>query len=128
MIARGNRRRSTASRASSAAASGSGPSTTETGAPIVVIALLPALRANQPQLAQARRLLDGDRVVVREAGVAEPLPGPVARAVDGLVHPLERQVAERVGAHQLANLVDRARRGEQVLARRRVDAVVARSL
>src|SRR6185436_20601278 len=129
MIARGKRRRSSATRASSAAASGSGPSTTLTDVAIVVIALpVPALGADQPQLAQARRLLDGDRVDVREAGVAEAFLRPLTGAVDGFVQPFQRQVAQRIGAHELPDLVGRARRRDQLLARGRVDAVVTGTL
>src|SRR6266496_2025082 len=127
MIARGNRRRSSASRASSAAASASGPSTTVTDVAIVVIAPPYPLPTDQAQLAQAGRLLDRDRVDIREAGVAEPFARSVAGAVDGFVQPLERQVAERVGADELPDLVDRPRRRDQLFARRRVDAVVTGS-
>src|SRR3982750_1658901 len=123
MIARGNCRRSASTCASSAAASARGPSTTETDVAIVVIARCP-LGAYQPQLAQAQRLLDRDRVVVVEAGVAEAVAGTVARAVDGFVQSLQREEAERIGAHELPDLLRRARRRDQLLARRRIDAVV----
>src|SRR5262247_1177809 len=121
MIARGNSRRSSASRASRAAASGSGPATTVTDVAMVVIST-----ADQTQLTKTRRLLDGDRVVVREAGVAEAVLRAVTRAVDGFVQPFQRQVAERIGADELADLLRRASRADQLLARRRVDSVVAR--
>src|SRR5262245_9788534 len=111
MNARGKRRRSSATRASSAAASGSGPPTTSTDVAMVVIRAsrraeagfarrspsregsgtlrgFPS-RTDQAQLAQARWLLDGDRILVREARVAETFLRPVAGAVDGRVQPLQ---------------------------------------
>src|SRR6478752_4591746 len=124
-MARGKRRRRSARRASSAAASGSGPSTTVTDVAMVVTG--PSSRegmgtlsgfpssTDEAQLAQARRLLDRDRILVREAGVAEPVPGSGARAVHRFVQPFQRQVAERVGADEPADLVRRARRRDQLL-------------
>ena len=59
--------------------------------------------ADQAQLAQARRLLDrrsgsGSRSRRRRS----PSPGPLAaRLLTRLVQPLERQVAERIGADEL---------------------------
>src|SRR3954469_23523119 len=87
-----------------------------------------ALPANQAQLAQASRLLDRDRVVVREARVTKAFARAGARVVDRFVQPLQRQVAERIGAHELPDLVDRPRRGDQLFARWGVDAVVTRTL
>src|SRR5262249_19655630 len=65
--------------------------------------------------------LDADLVGAGEAGVTE------ARgiAAGGLQHAVERQVAERVGAEIAADLVDLVARGDELLARGRIDAVVA---
>src|SRR5688572_31354065 len=59
-----------------------------------------------------------------EAGVAIVRRGAARR----LEHALEREVPERVGAEIAADLVDVVARADQLLARRRVDAVVARPL
>ena len=74
---------------------------------------------DEPQLAQPRRR---DR---RRSGYSfekqasqRPWFGSVDGALaDGGVQALERQVAERVGADELADLVDRLGRGDQLLAR-----------
>src|SRR6185503_2113185 len=68
--------------------------------------------------------LDADAVGAREAGVAE-----VRRVGAGrLQHAVEREIAERVGGQVAADLLDRVAGADQLLARRRVDAVVARPL
>src|SRR5882724_7286326 len=64
--------------------------------------------------------LDADLVGAGEAGVTEAR-GIAAR---GLQHAVERQVAERVGAEVAADLLDVVAGPDQLLARRRVDAVV----
>src|ERR1022692_3402300 len=66
-IARGKRARSSPIRASRAPASANGPSTTVTEVATVATVLPSALRADEPELPQARRLLDVDRLVVGEA-------------------------------------------------------------
>src|SRR5687767_15965514 len=65
--------------------------------------------------------LDSDLVGAGEAGVA------IVRRVAArrLEHPLEREVPERVGAEIPADLVDVVAGADQLLARRRVDAVLA---
>src|SRR5438046_234589 len=118
MMARGKRRRSSATRVASAGASGSGPGTTVTDVVTVAIVVPACTRsgADEAELPQPSRGLDGDRVLVREAGVAEPT-GPLAlrpRAVDRVVQPGEREVAERVGPDELADLLRRVVRGEQL--------------
>ena len=50
------------------------------------------------------------------------------RRPGGRDHPLHRQVAEGVGADELAHLLDRQIRGHELGARRHVDAVEARPL
>src|SRR5580704_17891973 len=119
-MARGNRRRSSATRASSASASGSGPSTTVTE---VVTVATGRLGADQPELPQAGRLLDVDRVVAGEAGVAEAVLGLLVGPLDRGEQAVERQVAQRVGAHVLLDLLQRVVRRDQLLSRGRVDAV-----
>src|SRR2546422_3913544 len=64
--------------------------------------------------------LDADLVGAGEAGVTEAR-GIAAR---GLQHAVERQIAERVGAQVAADLLDVVAGPDQLLARRRVDAVV----
>src|SRR5581483_9999290 len=92
------------------------------------------LRADEAQLAQARRLLGGDGIATREAGVAEAAPLGArrrrvgARPLDRLVEPLEGHVAQRVGADELADLLDAVAGSDQLLARGRVDAVAAGAL
>src|SRR5688572_11309962 len=49
-------------------------------------------------------------------------------AAGRLQHAVEREIAERVGAEIAADLVDLVAGADQLLARRRVDAVVARPL
>src|SRR6266571_331882 len=68
-----------------------------------------------------RLLLFGERdgMVVRVARRAER---PVLS--DRPVHPLERQIAERVGPDGPPDLIDRVRRGDQLRPARRVHAVV----
>src|SRR4029077_17450356 len=112
MIARGKRQRSSATRTSRASASGSRPSITVTD--VATVAMAP-LGADEPQLAQARRLLDVDRVVVGEAGVAEAvLRRLAAHAVDRFVEPGQRQVSQRVGADELPDLLGGAAGGDQL--------------
>src|SRR6267378_4871837 len=65
--------------------------------------------------------LDADLVSAGEARMTE-IAGVAAR---GLEHALERQVAERVGPEITADLVDVMARADQLLARGRVDAIVA---
>src|SRR4051812_41109140 len=57
-----------------------------------------------------------------EAGEAEPLIGQLERAQDAL----DREIAERIGADELADLLDRARRRDQLGGDLGVDAVEAR--
>src|ERR1700693_4829709 len=64
--------------------------------------------------------LNLDRVDAREAGGA----GVLERTPESLEHPFGREVAERVGFNEVANFLDRGRGRDQLLARRRVDAVV----
>src|SRR5256886_5918369 len=68
--------------------------------------------------------LDADLVGAGEAGVTEAR-GIAARR---LQHAVERQIAERVGAQVAADLLDVVAGPDQLLARRRVDAVVTRPL
>src|SRR5262245_49709650 len=65
--------------------------------------------------------VDGDRVFVREAGVAEA----VLERLPDLAQRREREVAERVGADDRADLLHAAAVGDELLAGRRVDPVVA---
>src|SRR6266542_165134 len=68
--------------------------------------------------------VESDLVLPREAGVAE-----VGWVVAGrLQHAVERKVAERVRAEVLLDLRHLVARADQLLAGRRVDAVVARPL
>src|SRR5665213_3759614 len=123
-MARGNRCRSSATRASNASASGSRPSTTVTE---VVTVATESLRADQPELPQAGRRLDIDRVVVGEAGVAETVLGLFVGPFDRGEQAVERQVTQRVGAHVCPNLLRRVVRRDQLLTGRRVDTVAARA-
>src|SRR5262249_33864924 len=68
--------------------------------------------------------LDADLVGAGEAGVTEARGIAAGR----LQHAVERQIAERVGTEIAADLVDLVARGDELLARGRVDAVVARPL
>src|SRR5213592_3123595 len=68
--------------------------------------------------------LDADLVGAGEARVTEAC----RIAAGGLQHAVEREVAERVGGEVATDLVHLMARGDQLLARRRVDAVVARPL
>src|SRR4051812_24271662 len=68
--------------------------------------------------------LDAYLVGAGEAGVT--VVGGVAAG--RLQHAIEREIAERVGAEIAADLVDVMARADQLLARRRIDAVVARPL
>src|SRR3954462_1201508 len=107
MIARGKRRRSSSTRASRAAASGSGAVSAVTE--VATMAMSACLCGDEPQLAQAERWLGFDGVLAGEAGVAEPLAlaGAVAvRPLDRLVEAVQRQEPQAVGAHELADLVD----------------------
>src|SRR2546426_9092875 len=61
-----------------------------------------------------------DGVLVGVAGGTER-----SALTDRAVHPFERQIAERVGADVAADLVDTVRRGDELRAARRIDAVVA---
>src|SRR5881394_246911 len=149
-MARGCRARSSATRASSAAASGWRPSTS--GTEVVAVAITedisawravasgrrrlrrrspiaggagpfegPELTRDEAQLAQARRRHHGDGVLVGEAGVAQAVVLVRRRRVaapDGGVQAVEGQVAERVGAHELADVLHRLRRGDELFARR----------
>src|SRR5262245_27930140 len=76
----------------------------------------------QHELARRRVGRDGLRVVAVEAGEAEP----VVRQVEGREHAPDRQVAERVRADELADLLLGMRRGDELGLDRRVDAVEAR--
>src|SRR5438552_5396230 len=64
---------------------------------------------------------DTHAVVAGEARVAE-LPGVRAGRLE---HAVERKIAERVGAEVATDLLGAVARADQLLARRRVDAVVA---
>src|SRR6185312_6485820 len=109
-MARGKRARISSRRASSSAASGGGPSTTVTDVAMVAT----ALTGDEVQLPQARRRLEGDRVGVREAGVAVAGVGAIV-AVHRGVQPLQREVAERVRLEVLADLFGRLLEGDQLL-------------
>jgi hypothetical protein len=65
----------------------------------------------------------GCRVFTGEAGVTEA----IRPARNGLQHAVQRQVAERIDANELRDLVDRVVGGDQFFPIGRVDAVVARS-
>src|ERR1700683_5798051 len=67
----------------------------------------------------ARR--ERDRILAGEARVAKALAPFLER-----IEAVPTQVAERIRGDVLADLLDRMTRGEQLLARRRVDAVKAR--
>src|SRR3954453_6130571 len=83
------------------------------------------LDANDRKLLQGvlpvRGLRALERVVAGEAGVAVR----VAAGADRLVHAFERQVGERIRAHDLGDVFDRAPVGDHLLAGGHVDAVVA---
>ena len=64
----------------------------------------------------------GLRVLAVEAGETEPL----VRQVERSEHATDRQIAERVGADEVADLVDRLRGGDELGLDGRVDAVEAR--
>src|SRR6187399_508401 len=61
------------------------------------------------------------RIITREAGVTK------ARGTAGyrLEHPVQTEIAERIGAHFLRDLFDRHVGRDQLLARRSVDTIVA---
>src|ERR1700693_3965157 len=78
------------------------------------------LRVEELQLRKVPGL-EADLVLPREAGVAE-----VGRVVaGGLQHAVQREVAERVRAEILLDLRHLVARPDQLLAGRRVDAVIA---
>src|SRR5438094_1209282 len=87
------------------------------------------LHARERQLVLERELpgavaVAAQRVLAREAGVTVRL----ARLADGLVDAGEREVVQRVAVQLGGDLLDRAPVGDHLLARRHVDAVVARVL
>src|SRR6266545_5398993 len=78
------------------------------------------LRLEEPKLGDIAGV-EADLVLPREAGVAE-----VGRVVaGGLEHAVQGEVPERVGAEIALDLGHLVARADQLLARRRVDAVVA---
>src|SRR3990172_1607012 len=82
---------------------------------------LGARLAEQRELRALLARADGDGILVGEARVAKaalPLPGQAAQACEG-------EVAERVGADDLADLLRGATMGDQLPARAGVDPVVA---
>src|SRR5207247_1260883 len=81
---------------------------------------LPVAGLEEVELPHRHLLARRDRVVAGEAGVAEVRP----LAGEG-VHAGNAQVRQRVGAEVRADLRHRVRRGDQLRARRRVDAVEA---
>src|SRR2546422_2399236 len=99
----------------------SSPASTSTPASRYVSGFTSAVE--QPEL--GRRLgLDAHAVVPGEAGVTE-----LARVGAGrFEHPVEREVAERVGAQVASDLLGNVTRADQLLPRRGIDAVVARPL
>ncbi len=66
--------------------------------------------------------LDEGGIVSREAGVAVGRPVACGRH-----HLVEREVLEGIDAQVLADLLAGVRRGDELVAIRRVDAVVART-
>src|SRR5206468_8735074 len=81
------------------------------------------LRFEQSELSDVPGV-EADLILPGEAGVAE-----VGRIVTGgLEHPVEREIAERVGGQVSLDLFHLVARPDQLLAGRRVDAVVARPL
>src|SRR5258708_12834588 len=82
-----------------------------------------ALGVEEVELGRGVRL-DADLVGTGEAGVTEALGVAAGR----LEHSLQGEIAERVGAEIAADLLDVVAGPDQLLARRRVDAVVARPL
>ena len=74
-------------------------------------------RGGVPELHQLVR--DRRGVLAGEAGVAV-----LVALAGGAQHAVEREVAQRVHAEELADLLDRVRRRDELLAGRRVDAVV----
>src|SRR4030095_11370075 len=74
--------------------------------------------AEQRQLRRGLVLLDRDRVLVREAGIADAVLQAARRAPQAL----EAQVAERVDADRAADLLDAHARSDQLGARRAVTA------
>src|SRR6266536_2991584 len=81
------------------------------------------LRFEQPELSDVPGV-EADLILPGEAGVAE-----VSRVVaGGLEHPVEREIAERIGGQVSLDLFHLVTRPDQLLSGRRVDAVVARPL
>src|SRR5262245_21257689 len=68
--------------------------------------------------------LEADAIAAGEAGMTEM---PRIRA-GRLQHPVEREVADRIGAEIAPDLLGAVARADQLPARRRVDAVVSRPL
>ena len=95
---------------------------------IVVASRMDPLTPGRPDLLGLERVLflallflDLDRIDAREARRA----GGLLRPAEGLEHALDGEIAEAVGLDELADLVDGLVGGDQLVARRRVDAVVA---
>src|SRR5262245_5704000 len=81
------------------------------------------IRVEQAHL-RPRVRIEADLVLAREARVAETL----RRRAGGFQHAFEREIAEAVGAQVALDLVHPMARADELLARRRVDPVVARPL
>src|SRR5262245_29699970 len=75
----------------------------------------------EDELAAGRVVWDGLGVVAIEAGEAEALVGQTERGED----PADRQVAERVGTDEVARLIDRMGRGDELRLDGRIDAIEA---
>src|SRR5437899_2118598 len=101
----------------------SSPASMSTPAALYVRGSMSFLRLKQPELG-TRLGPDPDLVVAGEARVTE-LCGVAARRFE---HAFQREVAERIGADVAADLLDAVAGPDQLLPRRRVDAVEARPL
>src|SRR5438552_2403837 len=78
-----------------------------------------AAKAPTPPRTSGRRV-EADTILPGEAGVAE-VGRIVARRLE---HAVEREIAERIGGEVFLDLGDLVARADQLLPRRRVDAVV----
>src|SRR6185436_12200479 len=105
----GRRVDSTASRISSTARS---PAATSTPDRAYAARVSPTGRHGlfEHELPAGRVVRNGLRVAPIEAGEAEA----IVRQVEGGEDALDRQVAERIGADEVADLLDRARGGDQL--------------
>ncbi len=81
-------------------------------------------RAKERQLGHRLRGVDLDRILARKTAIADTALQLFRRAV---AQPVDREIAEAIGANAVANFLDAMRVGDQFFAVRRIDSIMAGS-